>query len=252
MTEAQRVMFELLTVFDAVCKEMGWSYWLDHGTLLGAVRHKGFIPWDDDLDVTMPREDYEAFLKVASQKLPDHIFLQTKKSDPTSPNHYAKLRDRRSTYIESCEEGRKIAYHQGIFIDIFPVNTIKKSDLPRHRRLLNFAKIFSNRYFHWDRAAKFLIDRINALHTPEGEMVVSGGETMHDVIRVPKERVWPLKKSIFESKEFPIPGNSDFYLKSIFGNDYMTPPPEHKRRSHSVTIYTDQPCTKERDGLFTK
>ena len=252
MSEAQRVMFDLLVAFDEVCKEFGWSYWLDHGTLLGAVRHKGFIPWDDDLDVTMPREDYEAFLKVAPQKLPDHIFLQTKKSDPACPNHYAKLRDRRSTYIESSEEGRKIEYHQGIFIDIFPVNTIKKSDLLLHRGLLNFAKIFSNRHFHWDRAARFLIDRINALHRPEGEMIVSGGETMHDVIRVPKQRIRPLGMLPFEGREFPVPAESDFYLRSIFGDDYMTPPPPERRYSHSVRIDTDRPCTKERDAFSTE
>jgi lipopolysaccharide cholinephosphotransferase len=85
--EAQKVMLSLLEAFDLLCKKNRLAYWLDHGTLLGAVRHHGFIPWDDDLDVTMPRDDYEKFLEVAKQELPENIFLQTKISDPHTPVH---------------------------------------------------------------------------------------------------------------------------------------------------------------------
>ena len=64
LKQAQHIMLSILLEFDALCKEYGFTYWLDHGTLLGAVRHEGFIPWDDDLDVTMPRDDYEKFFFV--------------------------------------------------------------------------------------------------------------------------------------------------------------------------------------------
>jgi lipopolysaccharide cholinephosphotransferase len=245
---AQLRMLELLKAFDAVCKKHDLTYWLDHGTLLGAVRHEGFIPWDDDLDVTMPREDYERFLGLASKELPGWIFLQTKESDPTVPVHYAKLRDRTSTYIDRWEEGRKIAYHQGIFIDIFPVNFIDPAGADSYGRLLNFAKLFSNRYLRIDTLAKPLIALLNRRHDPKGSFVVSGGECMHYVIHVEKETIFPLRRATFEKGNFPVPGRAEAYLASIFGPDFMQLPPEEKRETHSRHMRVDEPCRKERDG----
>ncbi len=245
---AQERMLELLEIFDDICKEEGLVYWLDHGTLLGAVRESGFIPWDDDLDVTMPREDYERFLEIAPRQLPETIFLQTKESDPATPVHYAKLRDRRSTYIDKWEKGKKICYHQGIFIDIFPLNRIDPAREKTYAKLLNFAKLFSNRYVKIDTVAKYLIGKINAFHDPAGELVVSGAETMHYVVHIPQSIVFPLGSVPFESREYPAPGDPARYLASIFGKDFMTPPPPEKRISHSAEIHEDIPCKKETDG----
>jgi lipopolysaccharide cholinephosphotransferase len=248
MNEAQRRMVEMLDIFDEICRQEGLTYWLDHGTLLGAVRERGFIPWDDDLDVTMPREDYERFLQIASEKLPASLFLQTKESDPTAPVHYAKLRDRRSTYIDKWEEGKKIEYHQGIFIDIFPLNLIRASEETLYALLLNFAKLFSNRYVKIDPVAKYLIRKINAFHDPDGEMLVSGGEAMHYVIHIPSGKVFPLTKVRFEGKDYPAPADVFAYLAEIFGDDFMTPPPSDQRLSHSAKIFVDKPCAKEMNG----
>ncbi|WP_456485642.1 LicD family protein [Hydrogenimonas sp.] len=245
---AQERMLELLEIFDDICKEEGLVYWLDHGTLLGAVREEGFIPWDDDLDVTMPREDYEKFLQIASHRLPETIFLQTKESGPASPVHYAKLRDRRSTYVDKWEEGRNIHYHQGIFIDIFPLNRIDPAREKAYAKLLNFAKLFSNRYVKMDPVAKYLIRKINAFHDPKGELLVSGGEAMHYVIHISNEKVFPLSKVKFEGHEYPAPADSSAYLSAIFGEGFMTPPPPEKRLFHSSRIFVDIPCKKETDG----
>ena len=248
MTDAQRRMVELLDTFDAICQQEGLTYWLDHGTLLGAVRDGGFIPWDDDLDVTMPREDYEKFLKIAPEKVPETLFLQTKESDPYTPVHYAKLRDRRSTYIDKWEEGKNIRYHQGIFIDIFPLNRIDASQEKNYARLLNFAKLFSNRYLKIDPIAKYLIQKINAFHNPKGDLLVSGAEAMHYVIHIPVKSVFPLSKVKFEGGEYPAPADVSAYLASIFGKNFMTPPPPHKRLSHSAKILVETPCKKESNG----
>ncbi|BDY13172.1 LicD family protein [Hydrogenimonas cancrithermarum] len=248
MNAAQRRMVELLEIFDGICRQEGLTYWLDHGTLLGAVRESGFIPWDDDLDVTMPREDYERFLKIAPLRLPETIFLQTKESDPATPVHYAKLRDRQSTYVDKWEEGRKIRYHQGIFIDIFPLNRIHVSRERVYARLLDFAKLFSNRYVKIDPVAEYLIRKINAFHDPKGELLVSGGETMHYVIHVPVEKVFPLSEVVFEGRKYPAPADATAYLATIFGESFMMPPPPEKRTSHSTKILVDTPCKKETDG----
>ncbi len=242
---AQDVMLSMLIEFDALCKQHQLTYWLDHGTLLGAVRHKGFIPWDDDLDVTMPRDDYEKFLKVAERELPDHIFLQTKKHDPCSPVHYTKLRDRNSTYIDAWEDGKHICYHQGIFIDIFPVNYIEYAKKEHYRRLLNLAKLFSNRYIKIDKIANIMIQYLNAFHSQKNGYIVSGGESMHYVTHIEKEKVLPLNYLPFCGKKFPVPADYHTYLVSIFGESYMQLPPENKRKVHSIFISTNTKCPYE-------
>jgi lipopolysaccharide cholinephosphotransferase len=162
--------------------------------------------------------------------------------------HYAKLRDRRSTYVDKWEEGREIRYHQGIFIDIFPLNRISVSQEKTYARLLNFAKLFSNRYVKIDSVANYLSRKINACHDPEGEKLVSGGETMHYVIHIPVEKVYPLSKITFEGREYPAPADPYAYLVAIFGENFMIPPSPEKRISHSAKILLDTPCKKETDG----
>ena len=110
-------MLRLLKILDGACRQAGLKYWLDSGTLLGAVRHGGFIPWDDDVDVKMPVEDYRRLIEIAPEVFPYDIFFQTKDTDPAHPVAWAKLRDRFS-FID--DPGGPYSYSQGIPIDIFP------------------------------------------------------------------------------------------------------------------------------------
>ena len=82
LRQAQLVMLRMLKIIDYICRKHNLSYWVCSGTLLGAVRHKGFIPWDDDLDICMIREDYEKFTQIAPLEFPKDIMLQTRESDP--------------------------------------------------------------------------------------------------------------------------------------------------------------------------
>ena len=237
LKEAQLKMLDILNAFDAICKENSLTYWLDHGTLLGAVREGGFIPWDDDLDVSMPREDYERFLKIAPNILPKNLFLQTKRSDPKVPIHYAKLRERGTLYVDTWEVGKKIRYHQGIFIDIFPVNRIDKKRLKAYRRWMQVAKLFSNRYLRIDFLAKPLMTLLNGYHKQDGEYLVSGAETMAWITHIEASKVFPLANIDFEGMVYPSPKNKEAYLQEIFGANYITPPPQEKRIAHSSAIY---------------
>ena len=111
-------MLEILVEIHRICVENNITYWLEAGTLLGAIRHKGFIPWDDDCDISMPRKDYERFLQIAQEKLPETMFLQTKETDKEYPLPWAKIRKNGTLLIETGETGEE-KYHHGIFVDIF-------------------------------------------------------------------------------------------------------------------------------------
>ena len=120
MTTEQRSLFELLKIFSAICNEYGLQYFLVGGTLLGAVRHQGFIPWDDDVDVAMPEEDYRRFLTL-KDTLPEGIELQTQETDERYPFLFGKLCDTRIPYDTSMPCGPR-----GLYIDIFPLIPAKK------------------------------------------------------------------------------------------------------------------------------
>ena len=118
--QIQLVMSRMLFIFDVVCRKHEIKYWIVTGTLLGAVRDKGFVPWDNDLDVAMLREDYNKFLAVAVSDLPDDIFLQNTQTDPfykVRQLNEAKLRDRRSCYCLCLRYGCK--RQDGLMVDIF-------------------------------------------------------------------------------------------------------------------------------------
>ncbi len=111
---------DILKCFDALCRRHGLKYYVSYGTLLGTVRHKGFIPWDDDVDVFMMRDDYQKLLKVAPEEITEPYFFQNVYTDSMVWG-ISKIRDSRTTAIEFPEMG--ISLNQGIFIDIFPIDS---------------------------------------------------------------------------------------------------------------------------------
>ncbi|MGN0308587.1 MAG: phosphorylcholine transferase LicD [Lachnospiraceae bacterium] len=124
VTEKQKkiwaVELEILSLFDEICRRHNLSYFVGYGTLLGAVRHQGFIPWDDDLDIIMFRPDYEKLKLIIHDELPEFYFFQDVYTD-SIVSAFSKIRDERTTAIELkyCENA---AAHQGIFVDIFPLD----------------------------------------------------------------------------------------------------------------------------------
>ncbi len=105
LREAQLIMLDMLIEFDVICKKHQLRYWLDSGTLLGAVRHQGFIPWDDDIDISMPIEDYHRFLAVAPAELSSNVFLQNRNTDCEFKFDYTKLRSNNASIVELHEKG---------------------------------------------------------------------------------------------------------------------------------------------------
>lgn len=122
---------EILDVFHEVCVQNGLSYSLAYGTLLGAVRHKGFIPWDDDVDVLMPREDYEKLIEIWEQTAPNSYILQNPVNHPDLVNNFIKIRKDHTTFIMfECE--KNVSYHTGVFIDVFPLDRLAPKGIQRY------------------------------------------------------------------------------------------------------------------------
>lgn len=123
----QLTELEILMELDRICRKHGLRYYVVGGTLIGAVRHKSFIPWDDDIDVSMPRKDFKKLLKVAKDELESGYFLQTHKTDRKCPFHYAKLR-KDGTFFDEEKFSHRY-FHKGIFMDIFPLDFIPENKL---------------------------------------------------------------------------------------------------------------------------
>lgn len=121
---------EILDVIDGICEKHHLKYTLIFGTLLGAVRHGGFIPWDDDIDIMMPREDYEKFITVWNQEKPKGYLIQNKRTDKAFSQNFTKIRKDNTTFIEA-ESEKKQKYHTGIFVDIFPADRVAPRGIRR-------------------------------------------------------------------------------------------------------------------------
>ena len=107
LRKMQLRILDILVEIDKVCRKHGIGYWIDFGTLLGAVRHGGFIPWDDDLDIAMTSEDFQKFLEIAPKELPPTLFLQTKSTDPSYNMPVNKVRDKESFFITQHDDFTK-------------------------------------------------------------------------------------------------------------------------------------------------
>ena len=140
LQELQNKEAEILQAIHDACEKLGLRYTLIFGSLLGAVRHKGFIPWDDDVDIYMPREDYDIFMEKGQQFLPDNMRIQHHTTEADCPNIYAKVRDNTTTFLH--REHIDLDINHGVFVDIFPVDRMKNSSF-RAKCEFNIRKLFN-------------------------------------------------------------------------------------------------------------
>ena len=248
--QARLVMLKLLRELDRICTKYDIPYWLDGGTLLGAIRHGGFIPWDDDIDVAMLRNDYYRFLEVAKTELRDDIYLQTRETDSDYPMFFAKLRDKYSTFHEPMYE--RLKCHKGIFLDIFPFDYVKHSWWQSHLKLFlhdtNYSVVRHGAFLQ--RTVGYLMKRfIRYSHIPlynwlndffhaetmEEADSLAWAMEINEYKLLSKDVLFPLKRHEFEGEMFNIPCNYDTYLREYFG-DYMQLPPLNKRVRHNNGI----------------
>lgn len=247
---------EILDELVRICTIHNLRYYLAGGTLLGAIRHKGFIPWDDDIDVEMPREDYELFAKYCSDELDEKFFYQSPETDRHYFLTYAKLRINGTFFPE--ERFEKSNFHKGIFIDIFPLD-YSISPSPVSRFVFNLMAVTNRRgqadsgetvepykktsgklcyfllsFFSTKQmlcVRQFLIKCSAKLSRKDYYASFSGA------YGYPKE-VFPVKwydfteQVEFEGKKYLVSFQADLILKQIYGSDYMALPPDDKRVTH--------------------
>lgn len=140
MKEIWAVQLDLFAEFDRVCKKYNITYIASGGTMLGAVRHHGFIPWDDDMDLMMTRDQYVKLCSVASEEFSHPYFFQTEKTDVGFVRGFARLRNSNTTGIQKEELSYKLPYNQGIFIDIFPMDNVPDDIADYKRQVKEFLR----------------------------------------------------------------------------------------------------------------
>lgn len=262
LREVQLMEFEILKEYDRVCRKHQLRYTLGGGTLLGAVRHKGFIPWDNDIDVAMPRADYHKFLKLASMELPKHLKMYTPYNSD-SRFSYSKILDLRTIDVEfqHCKE-----QPLRLYIDIFPLDGMQGTEQERKKRKnkviryvkwmhrLKEAKYKKKEAHGLQAVAWYMLSLVNCLvprhvlikyidryaakydfDTSEYVGCVIGGAGGHKEL-IKREEYAMTGEEEFEGCRFMTLKNTDLYLSNLYG-DYMQLPPVEDRVTHSDTFY---------------
>ncbi len=172
------VELEILEQFDAVCRKYNLRYFADYGTLLGAVRHKGFIPWDDDIDVTMFRDDYEKLQQIAHKEFKPPLFFQNGYSG-TTICAFSKIRDSRTSAIEFPDAD--ISFNQGIFIDIFPLDDAPDGSVEKF-----YIKRMQEELWASVIAPQMILDYLD--HPYAGQKFVLETDTLKELMDVPYQQ----------------------------------------------------------------
>ena len=266
----QQALLVLLQEFDRVCKALEIPYVLFAGTMLGAVRHQDFIPWDDDLDVMMLREDYQRFLREAETVLNTERFFLQKEFSEHWPMFFSKLRLNGTTCLEKYHP-RDSRIHQGIYMDIFPCDAAGDSELGRKLQFLAskvvIAKSLDRRGYDTDNAKKKLFIalcralpmkpflKLTQKGSRNGAVVHSflGGASGYEKNVYPRKFFTERTEGLFAGKPYPISASYDALLTTLYGDYMQLPPPEQRIcKQHAILIDLEnsyETYSNYRDGM---
>lgn len=264
LDKIKKIEVEILKEFIKICNEFSLQYFALGGTMLGAVRHHGFIPWDDDIDIGMFRDDYEKFIRFSREMLPNHLFLQNINTDPDCLIPFTKIRDSRTTFIETSCKNRKM--NHGIYIDIFPLdffpqNDCEKKKISRKKKIIRYRMYREytipkeNQSSQIKEFIKRFISTILRILYPTVNQAIIAGEHLFMSVKhsdyianyygawgdkeiVPAEWYGEGSNALFEGISIKIPKHYEKWLTQVYGN-YMEYPPVEKRTTHHYAEIID-------------
>lgn len=275
MQQVQQIHLGMLQAIHEICRRHGLTYFMVYGTLLGAVRHKNFVPWDDDADIAMPREDYEKFIKIASEELKGGCMVQTMYNDDCFYGGYAKLRLNHTTALDGNNLGKKC--NQGIWVDIIPIdnaysddekNVVIKKQVYFYQCLL-YMKVY-NRLPGCEGKSRLkeLIYRRRAKKYSKEDLCRKLDETLKscdstDGVKAIFTHIsGPVSYKCFDQHDFDnvvmmdfadmrlaAPGNYIHCLQIMEGEDYMRIPPMKERKCKHQVFYD---CNKSYESYQDK
>ncbi len=248
------VQLEMIDEIDRLCNKYDISYWLDSGSALGAIRHEGFIPWDDDVDIGMPRADYNRFVAIAKKEMSADYVVQDNDVEPRYNNFHIKVRKINTIFPQTYNSEYK---YRGIQLDVFPFDYVpddSKKTIRQCKRIQKYRKFCDRACWMGvlQNPIKRLAQRVIKIvptsvyrsiferlcqkynDTPTGYLTSHTYRMQREKIRIFKtDDMVPTKRVKFEDREYCIMNNPDEYLKTMYG-DYMSLPPEEKRVYHLI------------------
>ncbi|MDQ2085663.1 LicD family protein [Herbivorax sp. ANBcel31] len=261
--KTQSKILEIVKYLDAFCNEYNIKYYLEGGSALGAIRHNGFVPWDDDFDIIMTYEDYYKFIDICKKHLDKERFYLQKEDTKEWPMFHTKLRMNNTTYIERDTENRKM--HKGVYIDIFCLNNVSDNRICRYFQYLasrilisralydrgyntsSFLKkivIHTSSVFVRGIVRKKLINVVRGLNGTDTAFVAHlfGRDSYNSAI-FPSNFFGKPRCVKFSNLVLPVPQKVENYLEVRFGSDYMKVPDakvQEEYQGHAVLVDVDK------------
>lgn len=255
------IQVDILKAFADYCDAHDIRYYLTGGTLLGAIRHKGVIPWDDDVDVMMPRTDYNKLLEVSKGKISQYYSVSVLENNKAHSRLFMRIVDDRVTY---CHQYYQDKYHMGFGIDVFPIDDIPEDEAQRNkyfRKIRFWKKQFSLAQSAWfkstsksraiakafasiparimgrDFAYKKVMSVVKKYENPDSKYVgISTGVYLEKEVSK-REEFLPYVEVEFEGRMYHAPQCYDKYLKQLYGDYMQLPPEEDRKRKHAFDLY---------------
>lgn len=248
LRDFQLRLLEILKQIDTVCRNHQLTYYIEAGTLLGAVRHKGFIPWDDDIDIIMPRPDYDQLIAHAQDWLPNPLYMMTGKNSQNYHHAFAKVVDGNTHLVER-------GVPMGLYVDIFPIDGMTRCRLAQQihvlwyryitKKMLYFCcrdpykhghglscwwTLFCRKFYGYSHAHNAINRMQRRYDYSSHEMTIDHDFNLAGIM--PKSVLGTPTEINFEGCLFFGPEHPADYLSRVYGANYMTPPPPEQRRIH--------------------
>ena len=263
------VQLKMLSEIDDICRRHGLKYYAANGTMLGAVKYNGFVPWDDDMDIMMPRPDYEKFKLLAAKELQDPYYFQDMFSGGKYIRLQGRVRNRNTTAVSNIDMDRESV--SGIFIDVFPIDGVchNKTLFKLRMASMYLRYHFAFRYVYSDLEGSYIETKLapfvvkvythcfgyeHMLKKIDKLMSATDFDKAGEVYIYTHNRPQIFPKALFgnairkpfEQWEMPVPEGYDRMLKKLYGADYLTTEPsdEEKGLHHTIFFDPDKPYSE--------